>query len=369
MTGKKIRRMTVKIGTRVLTDADNQIDIGVIRKLADQVSQLKGRGIDVIVVTSGAIGSGLGILGLNRKGRSLSELQAAASVGQNHLMDIYSECFKKNGNITGQILLTQEDLNDRRRFLNLRYTLNTLLAYKAVPIINENDSVSNEEIKFGDNDRLSSLVADMAESDMLVILTDVDGLLGQDGQVIRSVDNVDGGIRALCKGKGCETATGGMATKLDAVTTAAHAGIDCIIARGREKDVLLKIADGDGIGTFFKAKNRSLKARKRWIAFGKRPKGRITVDDGAEKAVVERNKSLLPGGVNKVNGVFFAGDVVEIVSSKGDVIAKGLVNYSSEEVAMIKGLKSDEIEKVLGYKDYDELIHRDNLVVTGKSEE
>lgn len=361
---KKTKRITVKIGTRVLTDAENRIDRGAIRSLTGQIAALMDRGIDVVVVSSGAIGAGLGLLGLGRKDRSLSELQAIASIGQNHLMDIYNVCLGKKGYRSGQILLTQEDFNDRRRFLNIRYTLNTLLSYRAVPVINENDSVSTEELKCGDNDRLSSLVADLANSDMLIILTDVDGLYDEDGRVITGVKSITGDVRALCRGKGSEESTGGMLTKLDAVKSATHAGIRSVIARGKKKNVLLDIIDGKAVGTVFAAADVTMKARKRWIAFGRKVRGAILVDDGAIKAIVSGKKSLLPSGVKGAKGDFSEGDVVDIVSAAGgNAVARGLSNYSADEIEKIKGKRTDRIEAELGYKDYDEVVHRDNLVV------
>lgn len=321
------------------------------------------RKIEVIVVSSGAIGAGLGLLSLKKRGRSLSELQAIASVGQTHLMDLYNENFNKRGYIAGQILLTQEDFNDRRRFLNIRYTLSTLLKYNAIPVINENDSISTDEIKCGDNDRLSSLVADLADSDMLIMLTDVGGLYGKNGRVIKRCEAVTDDIIALCRGTGCEESTGGMITKIEAVRHAARSGIRSVIASGRKKNAILDIIDGQEIGTAFKAHDKPMKARKRWIAFGLRSKGSVTVDAGAAKALVGKNKSLLPGGIVSVKGRFSAGDVVDVVVGGRKVIARGLSNYSSEEMNKIKGKRSDRIEEELGYKDYDEVIHRDNLVI------
>ncbi len=363
MSKKNSKRITVKIGTRVLTDSRNEIDRRIISDLAAQVSELMNSGTDVIVVSSGAIGAGLGLLKLDKKQRSLSELQAAASVGQNHLMDIYNEYLGKNGYIAGQILLTQEDFNDRRRFLNIRYTLNTLLKHKAVPVVNENDSISTEEIKCGDNDRLSCLVADLAASDMLILLTDVEGLYDDRGRLIERVDEVTDDIRSFCRGKGCEESAGGMMTKLEAARNATRSGITCVIANGRKKDVILDIAHGGKSGTLFEAAGRKVKARKRWIAYSIRPSGRIIVDPGAAKAVAQGRRSLLPSGVLDTDGKFIDGDVVDVVTEKGELVARGLTNYSSEEIDRIKGLRTDRIEKELGHKDYDEVIHRDNLVV------
>ena len=366
MSKKKLKRITVKVGTRVLTEKNNRISEEVIKELVRQIADLMDRGIEVVVVSSGAIGAGLGLIKLNKRSKSLSELQAIASVGQNHLMDIYNKFLARRGYIAGQILLTQEDLNDRKRFLNIRYTLNTLLEHKAVPVINENDSVSTDEIKFGDNDRLSSLVSDLAEADLLLILTDVEGLYDEKGKVVGEVSSVTGDVKALCKGKGCEVSTGGMITKLEAVKNATHAGVSCVIAKGRKKNIILDVIEGKKEGTFFNAKKAPLRARKRWIAFGRKPKGSIKIDGGAEKALVERNKSLLSSGIISLGGNFSQGDVVDIKSSSGKTVARGLSNYSSEEVKKIKGKKSDKIESELGYKDYDEVIHKDNLVVLGE---
>lgn len=355
--------MTVKVGTRVLTDKQNRIDRAVLKDLSDQVSFLMDRGIEVIVVSSGAIGSGLGILKLAKKPKALSELQAVAAVGQNHLMDMYNEYLGKRGYVAGQILLTQEDFNDRKRYLNIKYTLEALFSFKAIPIINENDSISTAEIKCGDNDRISSLVADISGSDTLVILSDVEGLYCEDGKVVPEVKEVDQKVMALCRGKGSEVSTGGMATKLEAVRHATRAGIRCFIARGKKENVLLDIVDGKETGTRFLASGKTLEARKRWIAFGIKPRGKIVVDDGASKALAVKKKSLLPSGVVGVEGSFECGDVVEVIGHDRKPVARGLTNYSSDEIIRIKGKRSDKIEAELGYKDYDEVIHRDNLVV------
>jgi len=358
--------VTVKIGTRVLTDSRNKIDRRVLKNISDQISKLMDEGIEVIIVSSGAIGAGLGLLDLRKKKKSLSELQAIASVGQSHLMDMYNGYFGKNGHVAGQILLTQEDFNDRRRFLNIRYTINTLLKYRAVPIINENDSISTDEIKCGDNDRLSSLVADLAGSDMLIILTDVEGLADRDGKLVKNVEAVTDDIMSMCRPqKGCQESTGGMITKLEAVRNATRSGICCVIARGRKKDIVLDIVNGKECGTKFNAFSKKIKARKRWIGYTTRSKGKIVIDQGAVSALSGGNKSLLPSGIISVEGKFDDGDVVDIVASGGRVIAKGVTNYTFKEIGKIKGLRSEQIEKILGYKDYDEVIHRDNLVIIG----
>lgn len=368
MSKKKKKRITVKIGTRVLAGSDNRVDRALIKDIAGQTASLIDSGSEVIIVTSGAIGAGLGLLDIQRKGRSLWELQAIASIGQNHLMDIYNEHLGKRGYAAGQMLLTQEDLNDRRRFLNIKHTLNTLLRYKAVPVINENDSVSTEEIKCGDNDRLSALVADLAGADMLILLTDVEGLRDAEGKRIENVEAITGKIRSFCRGKGCEVSTGGMITKLEAVKSATHAGIDCVIAGGKEKNVITRICSGEKIGTYFSAQKKTLQARKRWIAYGRRPRGSVTVDEGAEKAISLMNKSLLPGGIKSLSGVFIRGDVIDIIDGKKRLIARGLSNYSSLEIQKIKGKRTDRIEAQLGYKGHDEVVHKDDLVVLEEEE-
>jgi len=365
---KKINRITIKVGTRVLTANNNKIDRKVIKNITQQIIILLEKKIEVILVSSGAIGAGLGLLSVKREGLSLSQLQAVASVGQSHLMNIYNEYFSKKGYVAGQLLLTQEDFNNRKRFLNIRYTINTLLKYKAVPIVNENDSITTEEIKCGDNDRLSSLVATLTESDMLIILTDVDGLYDTEGKRVKYVKKVNNSVKALCKGKGSSVSTGGMASKLEAVKNAAHSGIDSVIARGKTKNVILDIIDGKDVGTKFDREEKTLKARQKWIAFGKKAKGKIVIDTGAMKALVEKKKSLLSSGIIKTMGVFGESDVVEIMNEKNISIARGLSNYSSAEIGKIKGRKTSDIEKVLGYKDYDEVVHRDNLVVLDDGE-
>lgn len=366
MKKKRIKRITVKVGTRVLTDDNNRLRRKVISDLSRQISDLMDRRFEVVLVSSGAIGAGFGLLESKKQGKSLSEIQAAASIGQCRLMHIYNTCFAKRGYNAGQILLTQEDFNDRVRFLNIRHTLNALFKCRSVPIINENDSVSTEEIKCGDNDRLSSLVADLSDSDMLIILTDVQGLYDQNGVLIKQVASITPEIKALSGGKGCFESSGGMATKLEAMETAGQAGIQGIIAKGRRKNVLIDIVEGLDVGTKFVNRIKSLKAKKRWIAFSLKTKGKIVVDDGAVGAIRDKKRSLLPIGIKDVHGIFSKGDVVEIIDQNNEIIARGLANYSSDEIEKIKGQKCDAIDKQLGYKDYDEVVHRDNLVVISR---
>jgi glutamate 5-kinase len=359
----KYKKIVIKIGTSVLARKDGSLDENIIESVASQVSSLLEGGVKVILVSSGAVGAGMGILKLKQLPANLADLQATASVGQGELMRLYSVCFKKRNYVVGQILLTQEDFNQRPRYLNIKYTIDTLLAKKAIPVVNENDTVSTEEIKCGDNDRISGLVADLAAADALIILTDVDGLYGKDGHVIPAVKEVSGDIIKLA-GEKCSFFTkGGMATKIEAAGNAAEAGIDCFIANGKKADTILNLLEGKGAFTYFKAKTVTRKAKKRWIAYSSKVKGKILVDEGAKKALVAGNKSLLSSGITGKEGNFQAGDVVGIAGSKGKEFGRGLTNYSSKEIVRIKGLKTGEIEKALGYKDHDEVVHRDNLVI------
>jgi len=361
---QKRRKVVIKVGTKVLTSKDRALDKERVRDIVRQIADLKDKGVGVILVTSGAIGSGLWLLGQKRRPTELAGLQAAAAIGQNHLMHLYAEYFKERGFLTGQVLLTQEDFNDRTRYINIKHTIDALLGYNAVPIINENDTVATEEIKCGDNDRLSSLVADLCEAEKLILLTDVDGLLDENGVVITSVSDVTADILKLGGKSHCDLGTGGMATKIEAARAVAKAGIDCIIANGRAGDILVRIAvDNEPVGTIFAGSKSSMDARKRWIAFSSRPKGAIVVDDGAKTALAQKAKSLLASGVLGVDGTFKAGDAVSIADPLGAEFARGLSNYSSGDLAKIKGLKTSGHKGVLGYKGKDEVVHKDNLVI------
>ncbi|MGB2705413.1 MAG: glutamate 5-kinase [Candidatus Omnitrophota bacterium] len=358
----KYKKIVIKIGTSVLAKKDGNIDKEVIEGIVSQVSHLLDKGSKAIIVTSGAICAGRGIL--RSTGNSLSDLQAMASVGQSELMRLYGEAFKKRKYLTGQILLTQEDFDDRRRYLNIKYTVRALLSKNIVPIVNENDTVSTEEIKLGDNDRLSSLVADLCDADALIMLTDVPGLYDEKG-VVPFVDEITEKIEKLAEKKSSSFTKGGMATKIEAARRVTRSGIDCFIAKGTQPNIILDIVqekDRDKY-THFKAKPIKAKAKKRWIAFSSKVKGSIIVDDGAKKALAKGQKSLLASGITGKEGTFKAGDVIGISDSKGREFARGLVNYSSKEIERIKALKTSEIESVLGYKDHDEVVHRDNLVI------
>lgn len=360
----KCKRVIIKVGTKVITSKDRTLDIAEINHIVSQISEIMDRGTEVILVTSGAIGAGMSLLNLGKRPHPLAYLQAVAAVGQSYLMSIYSKCFKREGYHVGQILLTQEDFNDRIRYLNIKNTINSLLKHKAMPVINENDTVATDEIKCGDNDRLSAMVAGLCEADKLILLTDVDGLLDEEGKVISLVHEITPRILRLGGRSHCDLGKGGMATKIDAARIVNSSGIDCVIAPGKKSNVLYKIIiEGEAIGTAFKSQKANFSAKKRWIAFSPKPKGAIRIDDGAKEALMKKDKSLLASGILKADGDFRAGDVVGIADSLGKEFARGVTNYSSEEISKIKGLKTSSFKDILGYKGHDEVIHKDNLAI------
>jgi len=357
-----MKRIVIKVGTAVLTDKTGKLDSAVIQDLVHQMCELLKDGKEVLLVSSGAIGSGLGLLNLKRKPHDLAGLQALAAIGQAHLMEVYNKFLSAKGYRAGQILVTQADFDDRKRYLNIRHTIDALIAHKAVPIINENDTVATDEIKCGDNDRISGLVADLVEADALFILSNVDGLLDRSGNVVREVTAFSQDIRSLV-GEACSThGKGGMASKLSACEFTVKSGIDCFISNGRRSGVITDLVEKKGKFTHFKAHAVRSSARKRWIGFGSKPKGTLVIDDGAKSAVSEKHKSLLPAGIIAVKGDFVSGDTVSIAEKDGREIARGITNYSSAELDKIKGSKTKDIESLLGYKDYDEVVHIDNMI-------
>ncbi len=365
---KKTRRIVIKIGSAVLAgEGYDGVDESVFSRLAKDVLSIKDKR-EIVVVSSGAIAIGMKRLGLKEKVKSIPEKQAVAAIGQGSLMALYEKVFSPLKIRVAQVLLTHDDLSDRHRFLNAKNTLQTLLEYNAIPIINENDTVAVDEIKFGDNDNLSALVTNLVEADLLVILTDINGLynkdpkINKDAELIPVVDDIDRFISAAGRTSGIY-GTGGMQTKLDAAKKAAHFGVPTIVANGRERNILKKIFSGEDIGTLFLPMEERLTSRKHWLAFSTRPAGSLILDDGAKNALLKKGKSLLSSGITGIEGNFVSGDAVSCVSPNGKEIARGIVNYSSEEIKRIKGLKTTEIEKVLGYKYFDEVIHRDNLVI------
>ena len=362
-SNEQLNRIVVKIGSSTLTSPDGALDVAFFSDLARQIAAVREQGIQVVLVTSGAIRAGSARLALRDKPRTMPEKQAAAAVGQGLLMQAYSDAFAAHGMTAGQVLLVRTDFQDRRRYVNARNTLNALLAYGAVPVINENDTVAVDEIKVGDNDTLSSLVAAAVDADLLLLLSDVPGLLRESGEVISEVREVGPDIIELASGASGEFGTGGMRTKIEAAQIAATCGTVTVIAYGRELDVVTRVAAGEHLGTRFCCKRSKLAGRKRWIAFGRRLKGTIIVNEGAKGMLVHSGTSLLPVGIIGVSGSFESGDLVAVADESGERIARGVVNYSAEEVGRIKGRHSSEIEHVLGYRDFDEVIHRDNLVL------
>ncbi|HEY3913054.1 MAG TPA: glutamate 5-kinase [Verrucomicrobiae bacterium] len=350
---KTVGRIVVKLGTGVLTDSRKQPDPAQLSQLVAQVAAVRAQGKEVVLVSSGAVGAGMGILGHEKRPSELAELQACAAVGQPRLMAIYEKLFASAGHSVGQVLLTHHDLEDHDRHLNARNTLVTLLRRGVIPIINENDAVSFTELKFGDNDRLSALVACLLPADALVILTTVDGFIENFGKAnprtIPTVNNLDSTLEGKARGTESETAVGGMASKLQAAKIVIRAGIPLIIASGKKKSVLANILNGQEEGTIFVAQPVKLPGRKRWIAFFHHTKGALFVDDGAKKALRENGKSLLPPGVARCEGDFAAGDVVRICDLNGTEFARGICDFDS---AAVKAREPKEV-----------LVHRDNLVV------
>ena len=351
---KNVSRIVVKLGTGVLTDSRKQIDPAQLEQIVAQVAALRRAGREVVVVTSGAVGAGMGALGFDTRPADLAEKQACAAVGQCRLMSTYEKLFAKHDLVVAQVLLTHDDLEHHERHLNARNTLVTLLGHGVVPIINENDAVSFTEIKVGDNDTLSALVASLLPADLLVILTTVDGVIenfGQSGaKVISSIGQIDAELEKIAGGTTSETAVGGMATKIQAAKIVVRSGIPLVIASGRKQSVLADILAGADEGTLFIAQEGKLRGRKRWIAFFHHPKGTLVVDDGAKNALREAGKSLLPPGVARCEGDFAAGDVVRICDANGTEFARGIARFSSAAVRE-KSLPKEE------------LVHRDDLVI------
>lgn len=365
----RVKRVVVKVGSSVLTAGGDDLKDEVFKDLARSISILKEEGYEVVIVSSGAIAAGRKNLSCFVKPVSIPQKQASAAIGQARLMWNYEGCFNKYRQITAQVLLTQDDLSNRQKFLNARNTLFTLLRCGIIPIINENDSVVVDEIKFGDNDILSALVTNLVDADLLLILTDRDGLFEKDpdryknAALIRLVEKINSEIEGLAKGSTGRLGTGGMLSKVNAAKKTSIFGIPTIIVNGRVKGIMTKVFKGDDVGTLFLPKKSKLSSRKHWIAFNLKPKGVLTVDDGAKRAIVERGKSLLFSGLVEAKGKFDFGDPVKCVDIEGFEFARGLVNYKTEDVMKLKGVNSRDIEKILGYKHYDEIIHRDDLVL------
>ena len=365
---KDVKKILIKIGSAVLT-GDNGLHLHIIEQLVEEIVDLKKRGYHIVIVTSGAIASGKHRMGLTGPLKSMPQKQAAAAIGQGRLMRVYSNAFGKYGVYVAQILLTMSDLTDRKRFLNIRNTLTTLMDWGVIPIINENDTVAVDEIKFGDNDHLAAMMANITEAHLLINLTNTEGLYDHNpsrskkAKVIPLVREISEIIEQAATDETSDVGSGGMRSKVLAAKKVTAFGIPYIIAPGKEKGILRDLFAGKERGTLFLPMKEHLNSRKYWIAFTLRSRGKLTLDDGAKKALIEEGKSLLPSGVIAVEGDFHVGDPVLCLDSEGKILAKGLVNYGSEEVGKIMGLKTSKIQQVLGYKDYDEVIHRDNMAV------
>lgn len=363
------KRVVIKLGSNVLTGADD-LNTSVISSISRQVNSLMEEGKEVIIVSSGAMAAGLKKIGLKKRPVSLPERQAVAAVGQTRLIMEYDKAFGEYGRVVSQLLLTQEDLSGRKRYLNARNTLNTLLSKNIIPIINENDTVSVAEIAFGDNDNLSAMVAMLMDADILINLTDIDGVYTKDPRTCPDAEHmpeisaITEEIEALAGDIPGALGTGGMRSKIRAARKVMTHGIPMIIANGLLGNTIDNIFALKAKGTFFVPHTEKIKSRKSWIAFNLKPKGSLVLDDGAARALVEKGKSLLPSGIVDVRDEFHMGEAVRIFDRSGAELGSGLVNYSSADIRRISGKQSDEIRKFLGYKPYDEVIHRDNLVIT-----
>ena len=363
------KRCVIKVGSSLLTAQGQGLDRNLIAAWVEQIVALRQQGIQVVLVSSGSVAEGMQRLGWQKRPSSVHELQAAAAVGQMGLIQNYESQFLRHGIHTAQILLTHEDLSDRRRYLNSRSTMRTLLQLNVVPVINENDTVTTEEIKFGDNDSLAALVANLIEADCLLLLTDQQGLystdprVNKDAPIVHEADAMDPKLDAMVGGAAGQFGSGGMFTKLRAARLAARSGANTVIAYGREDHIITRVLQAQTVGTLLTANQQPVAARKQWLAGHLKPHGSLHLDQGAIKVLRKDGKSLLAVGVTKVSGQFRRGELVMCVDDKGIEVARGLVNYSSVETDLIKGRPSSEIQQLLGYVDDPELIHRDNLVV------
>ena len=367
------RLIVVKVGTRVLTGPDGLLDTARIEALGRQFDVALAAGRRIVLVSSGAVGAGMGRMGLTSRPQELASLQAVAAIGQSCLIEAYERAFRGRGRHAAQVLLVADDLQDRSRYLNIRNTLRALLDYGAIPVINENDTVSVEELRtsFGDNDRLAALVATLLGAPLLLLLSDVDGLYdrhpGEPGAaILRHVPRIDAGVEGLARDRLGGLSKGGMASKIAAARIVTEAGGNCIIASGRNDHVLDEVCRGADVGTLFSSRAAAMPAWKRWLGWSAEPRGSVVVDAGARDAVVDGGRSLLAAGVVSVDGQFAAGDVVALTTGPGRPFARGLVNYPADELRRIAGLKTDAIAAVLGSVPYEEVVHRDNLAIVSR---
>ena len=367
-----VKTAVAKIGSSVLAREDGFLDESVFDEVARQVATLKDKGIKTIVVSSGAIASGMKKLGFLSKPREIDMRQALSACGQTELIRHYEKAFALFGLSVAQILLTRDGFSDRKRFLNARKTIRCLLNMDVIPVINENDTVSFEEIMFGDNDNLAALVASLTEADLLVLLSDVEGFFDEDplknsnAKLLSTITEIDQRIESFAGDTFGRTTSGGMRTKIQAARSAAAFGVPTIIANGRRKDSLLRIFNGEEYGTIILPAKERLRGKKHWIAYTLVSHGKLIVDDGAILAITEKGKSLLPSGIKEVRGEFGIGDLVSCLDSSGVEVSRGLCSYSSSEIRRILGKKSSEIDKVLGYRYSDEIIHRDEMVILSR---
>lgn len=366
---EKAKRVVIKVGSAVLSSG-NRMNLGVIDNLAREISALHDSGVEVILVSSGAVAAGRTKLNIHDDHYvTLEEKQALAAVGQSNLMHIYDNAFSNHGQNIAQILLTHSDLAHRDRYLNFKNTIFNLFKMGVIPIINENDTVSTEELQFGDNDNLAALVTNLIEGDIFICLTDVDGLytgnpnLNSAAKPVNTVEEVTPEIEAMAGNSKSVLGTGGMHSKIVAAKKVAAGGGSSFIGPGKDIGILGKLFSGELVGTFFLPRRKRLQGRKQWIAFVLKPKGQLVLDSGACRALCTGGKSLLPSGICRVLGSFFAGDSVQCINESNELIGVGLVNYRAEDISRIQGVKSEKIEQKLGYKDSDVIIHRDNLVI------
>ena len=362
------RTLVVKIGTNVLSRPDGALDVDRLTSLAEQIHRVHTTGRRVAIVSSGAVGAGMSLLSLTERPRDLPHLQAAAATGQAHLIRLYDDCLRRHGYHAAQMLLTANDFKTRARYLNVRNTLHTLFEYGAVPIINENDTVSVAEIKFGDNDHLAAMVANLMSDPLLIILSVVDGLYDGDPghpetKPISMVEHWDDTLLNLATSTRSSRGTGGMPSKLSAVRTATAVGENVIIANGTSPNVLDRILAGEEVGTLFLAEGKTVPAWKRWIGYTVPPKGRLLLDEGACRAITERGRSLLAIGITRVEGDFSKGELVSLADASGHELARGLTNYAAHDLVPICGKHTEEIASILGSLPYVEAVHRDNLVL------
>ncbi len=364
-----VKRVVIKIGSGVISNTSG-LEVDRVAALSTDICHLLDRGLEVIVVSSGAISAGKGQLGITGRPQTIPQKQAAAAIGQTQIILKYKETFQNQTHNVAQVLLTRDDLSNRRRYLNARNTVMTLLEYGVTPIINENDTVVVDEIRFGDNDNLSALVTSLVEADLLIILSDVDGLYDRDpaenpqAELIPLVERITPEIEAMGGKSNGDIGVGGMNSKLKAVKRAALSGVGTVIANGRSANILSRIFSGEETGTYFLPAQSKLTAKKHWIAFSKKPRGKLLIDEGGQRAVIKYGKSLLPSGLCGVEGGFERGDAVRLCNLNGEEFARGVISYSLAETLQIMGKQSSEIETILGYKYRDEVVCRDNLVLT-----